>query len=1598
MERDSYPFLADNDTYRYALNQVDSSIDYGGVDDGGKYLFGLSTERSNELWVSVPTPVYGYTYLEERDWFIIFCDNNEIGYVDIKDETPFYKKIYNCDEWNFNDCEWVYCEFKNMAPCGEVFMYWSSGCHYHVLNIDEALDPLRSSGVTCEDTKLFKPVSIPFVSSIVSERGGGGLISGAYQFVTKFRDKKGNETNWFFASQPVYVSGDNHKAGERSNSAIRVTVDYLDTRYNVVDIAVIKTISGKKTAELIKSKYFNTNGISFTYTGIENGTPIDIEELYVKKRMWVRGQDLIQKNNMIFLYRIKQEKNPNLQRKVMQAQVSFPTGLVRQEDAYKHKGLIPGERYALGVVYHHIDGTDTRVFHIPAGGGGSGGTTQPESGANKEQLIPKKTFLEVRASEAYGSIGDENYDEGSASAGGGDGGDYEALVYTEEDEFQGMYREVLQRLAQIIADTPGLTEDCECADCGKEECEEAKKQVKKHEDAMAYFGKQLHAAIQTDPEKDVMGLFPGDPVASLELIVQDLLARKRRKVEKKSVYTNTRGALEVISKQLDDLVVDTSLENTTLKSTLQTRDAKNDLSLMSEYASVPFISEELYPDTKDCNGQPIYGSLAGSGIRHHEVPSNIPLVFSSQKGVVNHNQLDNTEWNDTWYVIVGLKVSNVYIPTDDELGKPLNRTRPYSIVMMPRDDANKHILGQGVLIHTFRGNIQGVPHAFPKNGVNSKDWIDRHVQTGADDNHKNTSQGGDQYVLIGPDFMFKRPPLIADQVRIEPISGSGDRYGLYAQDIKHDGGAFADRYDQRACRGAVNLNQHTPGGSVYGVSGISYAPGNRTVKAPKGIEVPLCNMYRESSVYLQIDGGPTYDDDSWVGDGMVHECSIRNASAGIATLMRSNPSQYGKLENATYIETGLVAVGIQTTVQGFVGDSFVGHFAFKRSAYISNKVGTEPIEVPNKIYSGLQKFLAMDDCSRLPDSADDEDVKNRINMYGEARCPAAGGGGQDYYYPKVLNYLVHIPVRAETNIHKLELGDPKLSELHYPNLKTFYLDAGVPKGTPWQESFLNQFYCEVKRPAKWRRFTAGTIRILCYTMPFFIGYNLGNAIHSIADVGLLAARLVQTIITYVLLNFVIFTRRKVKQFLDIPYCPNDDDDQAYRDDCIRNWTDNYDKYNGDFDIENDFTVFYGIPDVYNTCDCDDCQTGPVTNEILISNPQDPSSQIDNYRNFNANSYVDLPVHAGPVQRIVNVGGRLLAHTTDNIYNIDYQRTTQFVIGSSAPAAPLVFGEPQEYLGGIEQGTLGTWDPNAGMMSPFGYTWIDWKAKAIYLMSPAGGIEEISRYGMKKTLRKLLEFCNDNDCRDEKSVSGNGFLIGFDPTLERILFTKVDGGKSFTLSYSPTKKKWVSFHSYIPQFYMWDRDNLFSLKDGGIWKHNKADSFGSFYGTKYGHEVEIVSSSGNYKHRFQYNATLLWTEARKDNLTRLNSTYEKGALYNTDQSTGIFKLIPFDHEDQESQIEYTGQEVTRKHTQNHFTYNSVYDWHSDKTVPVITEDSCDIVGKINTNPDYDNSDPGEEKIEDNHLIHRYIYEGDGKTELNTFFVETQVTFYSEDPTK
>ncbi len=68
--------------------------------------------------------------------------------------------------------------------------------------------------------------------------------------------------------------------------------------------------------------------------------------------------------------------------------------------------------------------------------------------------------------------------------------------------------------------------------------------------------------------------------------------------------------------------------------------------------------------------------------------------------------------------------------------------------------------------------------------------------------------------------------------------------------------------------------------------------------------------------------------------------------------------------------------------------------------------------------------------------------------------------------------------------------------------------------------------------------------------------------------------------------------------------------------------------------------------------------------------------------------------------------------------------------------------------------------------------------------------------------------------------------------------------SWTLSYSPSDKGFISWHDWHPDWVIQTDNHFMTVKNNVIYKHNEAfDSFCNFYGKEYPYEIEFVSSSG-----------------------------------------------------------------------------------------------------------------------------------------------------------
>jgi hypothetical protein len=186
MWTDSYNSYQPQGTYRYARNAIHESDEYTSSAESGTFL---TQEQKLREVVDLPGKPVGNGFVESREWVIYLIEGGEIGYVDL--ETYEYHTIYNGGCFDFDNCEYIEPQFVFRYGCNELLMYWSSGCVYYKMNIDEMLDPERSKNFCtncgertncCSYFKLMKSTTLPNVVVERQEGGGNGALSGTYYF------------------------------------------------------------------------------------------------------------------------------------------------------------------------------------------------------------------------------------------------------------------------------------------------------------------------------------------------------------------------------------------------------------------------------------------------------------------------------------------------------------------------------------------------------------------------------------------------------------------------------------------------------------------------------------------------------------------------------------------------------------------------------------------------------------------------------------------------------------------------------------------------------------------------------------------------------------------------------------------------------------------------------------------------------------------------------------------------------------------------------------------------------------------------------------------------------------------------------------------------------------------------------------------------------------------------------------------------------------------------------------------------------------------------------------------------------------------------
>jgi hypothetical protein len=341
--------------------------------------------------------------------------------------------------------------------------------------------------------------------------------------------------------------------------------------------------------------------------------------------------------------------------------------------------------------------------------------------------------------------------------------------------------------------------------------------------------------------------------------------------------------------------------------------------------------------------------------------------------------------------------------------------------------------------------------------------------------------------------------------------------------------------------------------------------------------------------------------------------------------------------------------------------------------------------------------------------------------------------------------------------------------------------------------------------------------------------------------------------------------------------------------------------------------------------------------IIYSLPQDQESAKDSWFIYLANNYKEFKDQISGVKNFAKTGIFITFKNSSPLVfqGVDQLQTdfgTKITIGDGglfAQAPQSVVISDREYEYGSSQNLRSIISTPAGM-----YYMSQNQGK---IMSYIGNLDEISQNGMKWWFTLFLPYKLTDDFPDyphtDNPVAGIGCQSIYDNLNSILYFTKKDyklkpefkgrvfydastndfvidkiarfklndpdnpafESASWTISYDPKAKFWISFHDWHPDLLMAGKNTFLSTKNNTIWKHNyQCDQFCNYYGDNYPFEIELPVAMGQTVTTVKSMEYILEAYRRNpgncvDQYHVLDYNFDKAVVYNTEQVSGYLNL-------------------------------------------------------------------------------------------------------------
>lgn len=349
---------------------------------------------SNLECVTLPEgyKVLNSDYIKERDYHVLFLVNptfnkSEIGFF-YGNECRYEAKL-NQGCLNFNVAFPIKSQYK-IKNC-ELHLYFQDEFNpdRHI-NLDDLPFKKQLVDGCYVDTDVFDCGSINIQNDLIPPVvkpnlpiEAGALFTGVYQFAVAYANITGNEQSSYYSKTnplPIYEdrfsSYDNtegSKANQLTDKAIPLEFSNLDIRYDYINLAVIKTVQGTPTYELIATLPISTT--KYIYTGRETTKLLSIDRILGLYPDYYNSKTITSANNYLIRANMSTQDEANYQ--PFANLIELEWAVVRKkadtfESSYKnpitsveYKGYQRGEVYPFAIHLLLTNGRKTSAFHIP---------------------------------------------------------------------------------------------------------------------------------------------------------------------------------------------------------------------------------------------------------------------------------------------------------------------------------------------------------------------------------------------------------------------------------------------------------------------------------------------------------------------------------------------------------------------------------------------------------------------------------------------------------------------------------------------------------------------------------------------------------------------------------------------------------------------------------------------------------------------------------------------------------------------------------------------------------------------------------------------------------------------------------------------------------------------------------------------------------------------------------------------------------------------------------------------------------------------------------------------------------------------------------